>query len=44
MSKFVKVKGFYEAELWSMPMVRNAMGWWITGDGFQEITGKEYEK
>jgi hypothetical protein len=44
MNKFEKVKGFYEAELWSLGMVRNAVGRWITPDEFQEITGKEYEK
>lgn len=44
MSKFEKVKGFYEAELWSLGMVRNAVNRWITPDEFREITGKEYEK
>lgn len=44
MSKFEKVKGFYEAELWSVEMVRNAVDRWIMADEFREITGKEYEK
>lgn len=44
MSKFEKVKVFYYAKLWSLGMVRNAVGRWITADEFQEITGKEYEK
>lgn len=45
MSKnYEKVKDFYDAELWSMGMVRNAVDRWITADEFQEITGKEYEK
>ncbi len=45
MSKnFDKVKGFYDAELWSLGMVRNAIGRWITAEEFQEITGEEYEK
>lgn len=44
MSKFEKVKGFYDAKLWSLGMVRNAVNRWITVDEFQEITGKEYEK
>lgn len=44
MSKFEKVKGFYEAELWSLGMVRNAVDRWITVGEYQEITGKEYEK
>ncbi len=44
MSKFELVKGFYEASLWSVGMVWNAVGRWITGDEFRDITGKEYEK
>ncbi|MFT4107752.1 MAG: XkdX family protein [Lacrimispora sp.] len=44
MSKFDKVKGFYEAGLWSLAMVRNAVGRWIMAEEFREITGEEYEK
>lgn len=44
MSKFEKVKGFYEAKLWSLGMVKNAVERWITAAEYQEITGKEYEK
>ena len=45
MSKnFEKVKGFYNAKLWSLGMVSNAVDRWITTDEFLEITGKEYEK
>ena len=45
MSKnFDKVKGFYDAGLWSIGMVRNAVERWITAEEFQEITGEEYEK
>lgn len=41
---YEKVEGFYNAKLWSLRMVRNAVDRWITSDEFQEITGKEYEK
>jgi len=44
MSKFEKVKGFYEAKLWTLGMVKNAVERWITAVEYQEITGKEYEK
>lgn len=45
MSKnFDKVKGFYDAGLWSLGMVHNAVDRWITADEFLEITGEEYEK
>jgi len=44
MSKLEKVKGFYEAKLWSLGMVKNAVERWITEAEYQEITGKEYEK
>jgi hypothetical protein len=43
MSKhFDKVKGYYEAGLWSLKMVKNAVGRWITEDEFQEITGENF--
>lgn len=45
MSKnYKKVKGFYDAKLWSLSWVKNAVGKWITEDEFQEITGQVYEK
>ncbi|WP_313579579.1 XkdX family protein [Lacrimispora sp.] len=44
MSKFEKVKGFYDAGLWSEGMVWNAVGRWINAEEFLEITGIEYEK
>ncbi|WP_312426310.1 XkdX family protein [Lacrimispora sp.] len=44
MSKFEKVKGYFDAKLWSEGMVWNAVGRWITADEFRDITGKEYEK
>lgn len=43
MSKnFGKVKGFYEAGLWTIGMVRNAVGRWITAVEYKEITGQIY--
>ena len=42
MSKYNKVKGYYETGLWSLAMVRNAVGRWITEEEFVEITGKEF--
>lgn len=42
-NNFEKVKSFYNANLWSEGMVRNAVDRWITVDGFLKITGKEYE-
>lgn len=40
--KFLIVKKNYEAHLWSLNMVRNAVGRWITADEFTEITGLEF--
>lgn len=45
MSKnYNKVKNYYNAGLWSIGMVRNAVGRWITAEEFVEITGQEYTK
>lgn len=45
MSKnYEKVKGFYDASLWTLGMTRNAVDRWITAAEYLEITGKEYEK
>lgn len=45
MSKnFDKVKGFYDAGLWSLEMVHNAVDRWITVGEYTEITGKEYKR
>jgi len=45
MSKnFEKVKRFYDAKLWPLSWVANAVDKWITAAEYQEITGKEYEK
>lgn len=40
--KYSKVKSYYEAGLWSLEMVRNAVGRWITEEEYTEITGKEF--
>lgn len=45
MSKnYEKVKDFYNADLWSIVMVCNAVGRWITEKEYLDITGKEYKK
>lgn len=45
MSKnFNKVDRFYKTGLWSLGMVRNAVGRWITAEEFAEITGQDYMK
>ena len=43
MSKnYIKVKGFYDARLWSLSMVHNAVGRWISVDEYKMITGQDY--
>lgn len=43
MSKFDRVKSYYERGLWSITQVRNAvLKAWITADQFKEITGENY--
>lgn len=43
MSKnYAKVKQFFDAGLWSLGMVRNAVGRWITAVEYKEITGQDY--
>lgn len=45
MSKnFNLVKNFYDQELWTPFMIRNAVGRWITVEEYMEIAGEEYEK
>ena len=44
MSKFEMVKKFYDAGLWPVRYVRNAVTkGWITADEYKEITGEDYE-
>lgn len=40
--KFEKVKAYYEAGRWTKPMVKNAVGRWITEVEYLEITGEGY--
>jgi len=42
MSKYDKVKEFYEAGLWSLEMVRNSVGRWTTEKEYKAITGQDY--
>lgn len=45
MKKFEKVKSYYERELWTIEMVRNAVAKsWITSEEYELITGETYEK
>ena len=45
MSKFEKVKRYYEKGYWTIDMVRNAViKGWITAAQFEEITGEAYEE
>ena len=45
MSKnYDKVKRFYDAGLWSLGMVRNAVGRWITPEEYLIITGEHKER
>lgn len=44
MSKnFEKVRNYYAKKLWTLEMVNNAVGRWITAEEYKEITGLEYE-
>ena len=43
MSKYEKVKYYYDHALWTITQVRNAVVKnWITAIQFKEITGEEY--
>lgn len=43
MSKFEKVKYYYDTGLWNINRVRNAVvKSWITESEFEEITGESY--
>lgn len=43
MSRFEKVKSYYERKIWTKEMVRNAVGRWITPEEYQTITGESYK-
>lgn len=40
---FNKVKKYYDEGRWTIEMVYNAVGRWITAEEFEEITGKSFE-
>lgn len=40
--KFDSIKMYYETGRWSLTMVQNAVGKWITEDEYTEITGLVY--
>jgi len=43
MSKYEKVKYYYNLQLWDLQRVQNAVTkGWITSDEYKEITGNEY--
>ncbi|MFA6778174.1 MAG: XkdX family protein [Paludibacteraceae bacterium] len=43
MSKFEKVKAYFDKHLWTALQVRNAVTKaWITAEQYEEITGKVY--
>ena len=43
MSKYAKVKDYYDSGLWDITRVRNAVvKGWITPEEFELITGKPY--
>lgn len=42
MTKFEKVEKYYQQKYWTIGMVRNAVGKWITKDEFEQITGETY--
>lgn len=45
MSKFEKVKYYYDNGLWSVERVRNAVvKKWITAEEYEIIVGEPYEK
>jgi hypothetical protein len=43
MTKYDKVKNYYDKDLWNLEMVKNAVvKAWITSDEYKTITGEEY--
>lgn len=44
MSKFDKVKSYFEAGLWDLTRVKNAvLKGWITAEEYETITGEAFE-
>lgn len=45
MNKFDKVQGYFEAGLWDLSRVKNAvLKGWITADEYETITGEPFEE
>lgn len=45
MSKFEKVKTYFERNLWNVERIHNAVvKGWITAEEFEKITGQKYEE
>ncbi len=45
MTKYEKVKFYYQNGFWTLKMTRNAVvKKWITAEQFKEITGYDYEE
>ena len=45
MTKYEKVKFYYQNGFWTLKMTRNAVvKKWITAEQFKEITGHDYEE
>ena len=45
MSKnFTKVQAYYERGLWTLKMVQNAVGRWITAEEYEIITGYKFKE
>ena len=43
MTKYDKVKNYYDKGFWNLEMVKNAVvKAWITSDEYKTITGEEY--
>lgn len=40
--KFYVVSEYYNNRLWTKEQVWNAVGKWITGEEYEEITGEKY--
>lgn len=43
MSKFERVKWYYDRGIWTKEMVKNAVGRWITAAEYEEIVGEVYD-
>lgn len=43
MSKYDKVKYYYDTGRWTLDMVKNSVGKWITEEEYKSITGLEYQ-